>query len=69
MTLSSQGKLGKDAGSVAYYVRVLADRRSRDLRSVRTQIQRCHAGSGGKSKKHAEHEAAREAVDKLQEQT
>jgi hypothetical protein len=36
MTLSSQGKLGKDAGSVAYYVR----------ERLRTQIQRRHAGSG-----------------------
>jgi dsRNA-specific ribonuclease len=59
MTLSSQGKLGKDAGSVAYYV----------CERLRTQIQRRHAGSGGKSKKHAEQEAAREAVDRLQEQT
>jgi hypothetical protein len=46
-TLSSQAKLVKDAGSVAYYVRVLADRSiASDRRSVRTQIQRRHAGSG-----------------------
>jgi dsRNA-specific ribonuclease len=59
MTLSSQGKLVKDAGSVACSAR----------ERPRTQIQRRHAGSGGKSKKHAEQEAAREAVDRLQEQT
>jgi hypothetical protein len=59
MTLSSQGKLGKDAVSEV----CSAHERSR------TQTQRCHAGSGGKSKKHVEHEAAREAVDRLQEQT
>src|SRR6202035_2437933 len=38
--MSTQGKLGKDAASVAYSARVLAD-----LRSVRTPIQRSHACS------------------------
>jgi dsRNA-specific ribonuclease len=32
---------------------------------LRTQIQRSHAGPG-RSKKHAEQEAAREAVERLQ---
>jgi hypothetical protein len=58
MTLSSQGKLVKDAGSEVCSAH----------ERPRTQIQRRHAGSGGESKKHAEHEAAREAVDRLQEQ-
>jgi hypothetical protein len=38
MLLGTQSKLGKDAGSVACFARVLAD-----LRSVRTQIQRSYA--------------------------
>jgi len=38
---------GKDAGNVAYCVRVLADRSiASDRRSVRTPIQRRHACSG-----------------------
>ena len=54
MILSSQGKPGKDAGSVACYAR----------ERPRTPIRRRHAGSG-RSKKHAEQEAAREAVEGL----
>ncbi len=43
---SSQGKLGKDAGSVVYDVRVLADQSiASDRRSVRTPIQRRHVDS------------------------
>jgi hypothetical protein len=43
--MSSQGKLGKDAVSEVCSAHVLADRGSRDRRSVRTPIQRRHACS------------------------
>jgi hypothetical protein len=46
MILSAQDKLVKDAVSEVCFAHVLADRRFRDLRSVRTQIRRRHAGSG-----------------------